>query len=102
MRPYEIYYARVVWNGCDDERPWVIVELRPNKKFGCFPISGQCYSGSCFPIDASHTDFAATGLTKSCFVHDDWIIELDASAFSRLKGELTGQLLDDFLAFTGL
>jgi hypothetical protein len=102
MRPYEIYYARVTWRACPDERPWLIIDSRPNHVFGCFPISGQSYSGACFPIDSSHPDFSATGLTKSCFIHDASIIEVLSNQFTRRKGELTGKLLADFLAYAGL
>ena len=102
MRPYDIYFGRVTWGGCPDERPWLIVADYDDGFFGCFPISGNCYSGSCFPIDAAHPDFPRTGLTKSCFVHDSWIIRVDGSCLVRRKGELQNQLLRDFLAFSGL
>ena len=102
MRPYEIYFAKVTWKGCPDERPWVIVEQLPNDLFGCFPISGSCYGESCFPVDESHPDFAATGLTKTSYIHDASVIDLHVSRFNRRKGELTNELLADFLDFTGL
>lgn len=102
MRPYQIYYAKVIWHGCEDERPWLIVRDLGQGIFGCFPISGSCYGRSCFPIDSAHPDFAATGLKKSCFIHDDVIIKLRAESLKRYKGELTGELLAEFLSFSGL
>lgn len=102
MRPYEIYYARRPWKGCEDERPWVVIDTRPGGVFGCFPISGQAYGGDAFYVDPTHPDFPATGLTKGCYVHYLSIIELPADQFLRRKGEFQGHLLDAFLDAAGL
>lgn len=102
MVPYEIYFAAVPWKGCLDQRPWVIVDLRPNDLFGCFPISGQSYGDNCFEIPSSHPDFPKTGLTKTCRVHYTSIFELHRSELLRLKGSLTGDLLTQFLTAAGL
>ena len=102
MQRFEIYNAEVQWNGCADMRPWLIVEVRANGVLGAFPIASQCYSGNCFPIESDGPGFAATGLSKSCFIHDTHIIELDASRIGRYRGRLEGQLLADFLEFSGL
>jgi len=103
MRPYEIYNAEFAWNGCVDMRPWVIVEIKGGGKFfGCFPIASQCYQGGCFLIESSHPDFPATGLTKTCNVHDSHIIELPLSAFRKRRGALVGELLKEFRKHTGI
>ena len=83
-------------------RPWLIIERRVNGVFGCFPISGQCYDGSCFEIVSSHADFAATGLKKSCFIHDSHIFELPGDVFATRRGRLAGVLLAEFRDFSGL
>ena len=93
MQPYEIFYATRRWRNCSDPRPWVIVELRPNQLIGCFPISGECYDGQCFFISRDHPDFAATGLAKDSYIHDQFILELRTHEFLARKGELTGDLL---------
>lgn len=102
MRPYEIFYARHRWLNCDDPRPWLIVDLRGNQLLGCFPISGQCYDGQCFFISRTHPDFPATGLAKDSYIHDKFIIELAVDEFLDRKGELTGELLAEFLQYAGL
>jgi hypothetical protein len=102
VRPYEIYYAKHRWRGCDDPRPWVIVECRPNGLLECFPISGECYDGECFPMYGTHPDFAATGLAKDSYIHDKYLIELEPNEFLRRKGELTGNLLAEFRKYAGL
>jgi hypothetical protein len=102
MQVWEIYNAIEPWHGCADMRPWLVVEVRPFGLYGCFPFSSECYGGSCFEISHSHPDFAATGLTKSCFIQDSHIIELSSQRFSRRRGALTGRLLADFRAFSGL
>lgn len=102
MRPFEIYFAQVPWKGCLDERPWLIVEVLPGGALGAFPISSQSYGDSCFPLDATHPDFPATGLARSCFVHDGSIIELRPEWLRRRKGELTGALLAEFRRYSGV
>jgi hypothetical protein len=102
MGPFEIFNAVHSWNNCRDMRPWLIVELRDNHTLGCFPISGECYDGNCFWISASHADFPATGLSNGSYVHDRYIIELDVSQFADRRGALSGALLDEFLAYSGL
>lgn len=83
---FEICYAEVTWNGCADERPWLLVRDYGGGDFGCFPISGACYSASCFYIDSQHPDFSATGLMKSCSFMMD---RLSESAL-RNSGDLRG------------
>jgi hypothetical protein len=102
MQPFEIFNAVVTWNNCTDMRPWLIVELRDNSVLGCFPISSACYAGDCFWLDASHPDFPKTGLSKSSYVHDQYIVEVELHQFKNRRGELIGALLDEFLAFAGL
>src|SRR5689334_20308273 len=102
MQRFDIRNAEVTWNGCADMRPWLIVELRSAELVGCFPVASQCYDGTCFPIDSDHPDFAATGLTKSCFIHDTHIIEVSIARIARHRGCLQGQLLADFMEFSGL
>ncbi|MGH7214290.1 MAG: hypothetical protein ACREIT_05960 [Tepidisphaeraceae bacterium] len=102
MHLYEIYNAEVTWHGCQDMRPWVVVDARPFNMFGCFPLSGECYDGGCFEISANDPDFPATGLAKSCFVHDSLIIEIFVDRFRHRRGALTNELLRRFQEFTGM
>lgn len=102
MKRFEIYNAQVEWNHCRDLRPWMIVELRSNGLVAAFPIAGQCYGHHCFLIERNHPDFAATGLTKSCFVHDSHLFEIALSAIQKKRGALQGQLLRDFCDYAGL
>jgi hypothetical protein len=102
MRPFEIYFASVLWGGCQDERPWVIVDVRPNNRYGCMPLSSHCYRGDCFLLPADHPDFPAAGLKKSCYIHLTTIFELDGARLLRRKGELLGELLTDFRSHAGL
>jgi hypothetical protein len=102
MLPFEIYTARIEWNGCTDLRPVLIVQIRPGDVFGCFPFASNCYSGSCFAVSADDGDFAATGLAKSCFIHDSHLYDLPRSAFVRHRGALVGKLLAEFREFSGV
>ena len=102
MNPFDIVYAEFRWKGCDDRRPWLIVESSPNGCFNCFPISGQDYTGYAFRIDQDDPDFGATGLTKTCYIHDETFYSLPATSFRKAKGVLTGQLLARFLVHAGL
>jgi hypothetical protein len=104
MRPYEIYFAKICWKDCEDERPWLIVDTRGARVFGCFPISSHNYrSDAAFEVLKSDPDFGATGLTKDCFIHHVSIQEIERSQFrATKKGELTGDMLARFLDESGL
>ena len=102
MNQFEIYDATQQFKGCADRRPWLIVDIRPNGIFGCFPIASECYQDSCFPIDASHADFPATGLKKSCHIIDSHIYDIPQSAFHRRRGQLEGEMLTEFREFSGI
>lgn len=66
MQPFEIFTAKFHWKGCDDVRPYLIVEHTPNGCFNCFPISGEDYGDRAFRLDETDQDFKATGLSKTC------------------------------------
>src|SRR5438552_2022096 len=102
MRPFQIYNAKVAWHGCEDMRPWLIVDARGPDLFGCFPIASECYDDSGFPLSKSHPDFAATGLKKDCYIIDSKIYDLPRNAFATLRGELVGDLLATFRKFSGV
>ena len=102
MNRFDIYDATQQWHGCADRRPWLIVELRPNGIYGCFPIASECYRESCFPLDSSHQDFAATGLMKSCHIIDSHIHDIPLKSFHRRRGQLERELLNDFREFSGI
>jgi hypothetical protein len=102
MKPFDIFSATFLWNGCEDMRPWLIVEVRPNQKFACFPSSSASYSGSSFPLDSDHPDFPATGLAKSCYIHDSHLFDLPATCFNKQRGVLTGELLAQFRDYAGI
>ena len=103
MDPFDVCQAEHRWNGCDDQRPWLIVDLRQNgQMYGCFPIASECYSGSCFYLDHSDPDFPATGLNKSCYIHDTHIVEIPAGKIIRKRGALVNALLKNFRDFAGV
>jgi hypothetical protein len=103
MQPFDIVYAGFDWKDCKDIRPWLIIEKTPDGSFNCFPISGQDYRGrGAFELDHNDPDFAQTGLTKSCYIHDESFFSLPPTSFKSRKGALTGQLLTRFLAHAGL
>jgi hypothetical protein len=101
MGPFEIFNAVRTWKNCPDMRPWLIVDVRANGVFGCFPISGECYEGGCFVIGSNHPDFPATGLTKTSYVDDQKIVELGIGEFKKRRGQLVNELLREFRAFAG-
>lgn len=102
MDRFDIYDAQVLWSGCDDRRPWLIVETTHPDKPGCFPISGQCYRGTPFFISESHADFKGTGLRKSCFIHDETIVEIAAGMLIRRRGKIENDMLKSFRAHSGI
>ena len=102
MQPFDIAYATFTWKNCDDMRPWLVVECTPDGSCNCFPISGQDYGGDAFKVDQGDPDFPATGLTKTCYIHDQRFYAVSITAFGKCKGVLTGQLLTRFLAHAGL
>jgi len=62
MQPFDIFTAEFLWKGCNDMRPWLVVEHAPTGGINCFPISGQDYGQHAFRLDQSDPDFSATGL----------------------------------------
>lgn len=102
VRAYEIFNAKVSWSNCEDMRPWLIVDLRGKEFCGCFPIAGACYRGNCFEVNQGHANFKTTGLTKTCFIHYQSIIDVNVSALARHRGCLAEELLDEFKAAAGL
>ena len=102
MAEFDIYNAKFSWHGCDDVRPWLIIQFRPNNVYGCVPIESECYGGQCFFISDADPDFTATGLKKSCYVHDERIYDLPAVSLRAKRGRLKDDLLDRFRKFSGL
>jgi hypothetical protein len=104
MQPFDIYRIAVPWGGCDDPRPWLIVDVRPKGMFGCCPIASQCYCGSCYRIDCDHDDFCHTGLTKTCYVHYSPLFSLSTPTIQAGKrlGSLQHNLLGHFRFTTNL
>jgi hypothetical protein len=74
----------------------------PQIAAGGFPISGQAYRGTPFFISDEDSDFPATGLKKSCFIHDEKIIELSLDVFIKRRGQLAGDLLARFRSHSGI
>lgn len=105
MNPFDIYAFTYRWKTSSDRRPWLILEQR-GALWGCFPFSTKVYSGHAVEIDENHPDFPATGLTRSCYLHDDTMVDVPADviqgAGARRKGHLENELLDYVLAETGL
>jgi hypothetical protein len=102
MNRFDIFDAQVDWGGCTDRRPWLIVESPAHGRAGCFPISGQDYRGTAFPLPDGDADFAATGLKKSSFVHDDRIVPIAVDLLKKRRGRLEGDLLARFRAYCGI
>jgi hypothetical protein len=102
MQAFDIYNCKTTWRNCTDTRPWLIVETARADTVGCFPISGECYDGNCFWISKDHPDFSHTGLSKSCYIHDSHIVEIDRANVLRRRGCLQGSLLAEFREFSGV
>ncbi len=104
MKPFEIFIAEFSWKGCEDKRPWLIIEHAPNGHFNCFPISGEDYGEGAFQLDQTDRDFGATGLSisKTCYIHDERFYRLPPQSFGRRRGTLGGNLLLRFLDAAGL
>ena len=102
MQPFDIFNAVFLWHGCADMRPWLIVDLRPNGIVGCFPIASQSYGSSSFFLDSAEPDFPATGLKKSCHIHDDHLYDIPVANFRNQRGVLTGELLKAFREYAGV
>src|SRR5580658_9531297 len=102
MAEFDIYNAKFSWHGCADVRPWLIIHLRPRGIYGCLPIASECYGGQCFFVTDSDPDFQATGLRKSCYIHDERIFDLPSAALQAKRGQLEGDLLTRFRKFSGL
>ncbi len=101
MRRFDIFNATFSWNGCEDTRPWLVLDVRRDGLVDCFPISSQCYSSDYFCLDMGHDDFAATGLKKSCYIHDSHIISIPEGNFGKKRGSLVGSLLSEFREYSG-
>jgi len=102
MQPFEILLAEFEWKGCKDTRPWLVIEKTEEGHFNCFPISGQDYQSVGFRLDSTDPDFPATGLRKTCYIHDETLYSLPPSSFRDHKGSLRGALLARFLDAAGL
>jgi hypothetical protein len=103
MDVFEIHLMRHPWNGCDDPRPWLIVDIpTTGMLIGCCPISTECYRGNCFLVRDSHPDFWATGLDHTSNITDDRIFDIPGNKVIKFVGVLTGGLLEDFRSFSGL
>ena len=102
MQPFDIYNAVFEWQGCQDMRPWLVVDIRPEGVVGCLPIASQAYGGSSFFLDSADRDFPATGLKKSCHIHDSHIYDIPAANFRKRRGALTGELLQAFREYAGV
>jgi hypothetical protein len=101
MKRFDIFNATFRWNGCADMRPWLILDVRGDGCVDCFPISTQCYNADCFSLDMGHEDFPATGLRKSCYIHDSHIIGIPLANFAVQRGSLVGELLNEFRLYSG-
>jgi hypothetical protein len=101
MQRFDIFNATFQWNGCNDTRPWLVIEVRPDGYVDCFPIASQCYNTDCFSLDMGDDDFPATGLKKSCYIHDSHIISIPSGNFGKQRGALMNEILDEFKQYAG-
>ena len=96
-QPFEIYYAQAPLGPSAYERPWLIIDIRPDNNFGCFPISSTVYDYKhTFELQASHPDFQHTNLSRHCYILCDYIHEIALDKVLRFKGKLRGRLLEAF------
>src|SRR6187397_2347793 len=102
MQPFEIWLAQFLWNGCEDPRPWLITKILPDGRINCFPISTKDYDPTAFEVQSTDSDFPATGLRATSYIHDFREYPLPASAFMRRWGVLSGDLLKRFRESAGL
>lgn len=102
MNRFDIHDGVHPFGNCRDRRPWLIVDVLGDGKCNCFPISGENYSDKGFPIPREHPDFAATGLKKSCFIHDETKFCLSSDEIKARRGVLSGSLLHAFCEYAGL
>lgn len=101
MNPFEIWDAVIMWRGCGDRRPCLVIRVNADGSADVFPISTACYSGEAFEIDSRHDDFVATGLKKDCFIHDTHYYTIKANQFHKHRGSLTNALLAAFREYSG-
>jgi hypothetical protein len=101
MQRFDIFNATFPWNGRNDTRPWLVIEVRGGGRVDCFPISSQCYNMDCFSLDMGHDDFPATGLKKSCYVHDSHVFSIPIENFGKQRGSLTNEMLAEFKQYAG-
>jgi len=102
-QPYEIHFAIVRLNESGDQRPCVIIDPPQDNTVAVLLISGQLdsfNSAEHFLISANHPDFAATGLSKSCYVLSR-VVDVPTSQLTKMKGALTGDLLKEFKRWFG-
>lgn len=108
MRPFQIYRMKIPFKGCLDPRPWLIIEERPNSVFACLPFSTKHYDvRDLFEIRDTHPNFAATGLSRACFLICEQIQEVHRDRFVldgrlQLKGQLEEELLVEFRKYFGI
>jgi len=102
VKPFEIYSGTHDFNGCADERPWLIFDSRQDNIFGCFPISTKNYRDEpAVWLDPDHADFQATGLNRGCYILVERIMELGGDELRRYRGILTNDLLGAFYDASG-
>ena len=84
----------------EDARPLVVLSLLSSGNLEVAPISSASdlrgASWQHFAIDASHPDFAATGLPKSSYVLGDSLGTVRRSQLIKRMGRLQGQLAKAF------
>src|SRR4051812_15861847 len=102
MQLFEIWLAKFLWDGCDDPRPWLIVQLLPDGNVGCFPMSTKDYDPTAFEVEATDPDFPSTGLRTTSYIHDYRVYPLPPTVFMRRWGSLTGELLNRFRKNSGV
>ena len=90
-----------MWKGCPDRRPWLLLEPIGND-WRAMPITTKQYGRYLFPIEPAHCDFAATGLTRQCFVDYESIVVVQQSELCKRRGDLVGDMLSEFREAAGV
>ena len=100
----DIVTAHIGLRQSHDRRPWLVIEIRPSRRYLLLPISSATDLFDRiqhFPLDPRHPDFPATGLTKTSYIIGNNAVENDGSAFDERLGCLQGNLAKEFIEWFG-
>src|SRR5438105_1494750 len=100
-KPDEIYWVKLRFGASDDYRPCIVLSA----DFSTVTIVRLSSAVELFNpavhfwIDSSRPDFAATGLSKTCYADGSKILTIDSGRLVKRLGQLEGVLAADFKAW---